>query len=102
MVRRPPRSTLVPCTARLRSISAEVRRLIRKMSLANPLWGAPRIHGELLKLGIEVAQSTVAKCMARHAAGPSQTWNPLLRLHLDDIAAMDFMFVPQDGFQLLF
>jgi hypothetical protein len=52
----------------------EIRRLIREMSLANRLWGAPRIHGELLKLGIEVAQSTVAKYMARSGRGRSQTW----------------------------
>jgi hypothetical protein len=57
----------------------EVRRLIRKMSLANQLWGAPRIHGELLKLGIEVAQSTVAKYMARSGRGRSQAWKTFLQ-----------------------
>ncbi len=82
--------------------SAEVGRLIREMSLANPLWGAPRIHGELLKLGIEVAQSTVAKYMARRGGGSSQTWKTFLRNHGAGIAAMDFLVVPTVGFKLLF
>ena len=56
----------------------EVRDLIRKMSLANPLWGAPRVHGELLKLGIDLAQATVAKYMARHQKTPSQSWRTFL------------------------
>src|SRR5882672_7457160 len=72
-------------------VSAEIRRLIREMSLANRLWGAPRIHGELLKLGIEVAQSTVAKYMARRGRGPSQTWNTFLCNHTAGIAATDFL-----------
>ena len=55
-------------------ISREVRELIRQMSTANPLWGAPRIHGELLKLGIQISQATVAKYMVRHRKPPSQTW----------------------------
>jgi hypothetical protein len=59
-------------------IPGDIRRLIREMSLANRLWGAPRIHGELLKLGIEVAQSTVAKYMARSGRGRSQTWKTFL------------------------
>jgi len=83
-------------------ISAEVRRLIREMSLANPLWGAPRIHGELLKLGIEVAPSTVAKYMARRGGGSSQTWKTFLRNHGAGVAAMDFLVVPTVGFRLLF
>jgi transposase InsO family protein len=83
-------------------ISAEVRRLIREMSLANRLWGAPRIHGELLKLGIEVAQSTVAKYMARRGGGSSQTWRTFLRNHAAGIAAMDFLVVPTVGLKLLF
>jgi putative oxidoreductase len=72
------------------------------MSLANPLWGAPRIHGELLKLGIEIAQSTIAKYMARHGRGPSQTWKTLLHNHAAGVAAMDFLIVPTIGFKLLF
>jgi len=72
------------------------------MSLANRLWGAPRIHGELLKLGIEVAQSTVAKYMAKSGRGRSQTWKTFLHNHAAGIAAMDFLVVPTVGFRLLF
>src|SRR6266404_3417576 len=83
-------------------ILAEIRCLIRDMSLANRLWGAPRIHGELLKLGIEVAQSTVAKYMARSGRGRSQTWKTFLQNHAAGIGAMDFLVVPTVGFRLLF
>ena len=83
-------------------IPREVRRLIREMSLANRLWGAPRIHGELLKLGIEVAQSTVAKYMARGGRGRSQTWKTFLHNHAAGIGAMDFLIVPTVDFRLLF
>jgi transposase InsO family protein len=83
-------------------VPLEIRRLIREMSLANRLWGAPRIHGELLKLGIEVAQSTVAKYMARGGRGRSQTWKTFLHNHVAGIAAMDFLIVPTVGFKLLF
>jgi transposase InsO family protein len=72
------------------------------MSLANRLWGAPRIHGELLKLGIEVAQSTVAKYMARSGRRRSQTWKTFLHNHVAGIGAMDFLIVPTVGFRLLF
>jgi hypothetical protein len=83
-------------------IPRELRRLIRGMSLANPLWGAPRIHGELSKLGIEVAQSTVARYMARGRRPPSQTWKAFLRNHAAGIAAMDLLIVPTIGFRLLY
>jgi transposase InsO family protein len=83
-------------------IPEEIRRLIREMSLANRLWGAPRIHGELLKLGIEVAQSSVAKYMAKSGRGRSQTWKTFLHDHAAGIAAMDFLVVPTVGFKLLF
>jgi transposase InsO family protein len=83
-------------------VPIEMRRRVREMSLANPLWGAPRIHGELLKLGIEVAQSMVAKYMARSGRGRSQTWKTFLRNHAAGIAAMDFLIVPTVGFKLLF
>src|SRR5437660_7278226 len=72
------------------------------MSIENPLWGAPRIHGELLKLGFEVAQSTVAKYMAKSGRGRSQTWKTFLRNHAPDIAAMDLFVVPTIGFRLLY
>src|SRR3981189_2151411 len=75
-------------------VPMEIRRLIREISLANRLWGAPRIHGELLKLGIEVAQSTVAKYMARRGRGPSQTWKSFLRNHTAGFAAMAFLSAP--------
>src|SRR5258707_9489283 len=71
------------------------------MSVENPLWGAPRIHGELLKLGIEVAQSSVAKYMFKRRAPPSQGWRTFLRNHAPDIAAMDLFVVPTIGFDLL-
>jgi hypothetical protein len=82
-------------------VPIEVRSLIRRMSVDNPLWGAPRIHGELLKLGIEVAQSTVAKYMARRRPGPGQTWKTFLRNHAGDLGAMDFLVVPTINFRLL-
>ena len=83
-------------------VPIEIRRLIRDMSLAKRLWGAPRIHGELLKLGIDIAQSTVAKYMARDGRGRSQTWKTFLHNHSTGIAAMDFLVVPTIGFKLLF
>src|SRR3977135_4164619 len=83
-------------------IPLEIRRLIRDMSVANRLWGAPRIHGELLKLGIEVAQSTVAKYMAKSGRGRSQTWKTFLHNHAAGMAALDFLVVPTVRFKLLF
>src|SRR6266513_383 len=83
-------------------ISAKLRVLIRRMSMENPLWGAPRIHGELLKLGFEVAQSSVAKYMVKRRAPPSQGWRTFLRNHAPDIAAMDLFVVPTIGFDLLY
>ena len=83
-------------------VPIEVRSLIRRMSVESPLWGAPRIHGELLKLGIEVAQSTVAKYMAKSRPGGSgQTWKTFLRNHAAGIGAMDFLVVPTINFRLL-
>jgi transposase InsO family protein len=79
-----------------------VRRLIGRISIDNPLWGAPRIHGELLKLGIDVSQSTVAKYMVRGRRPPSQGWLTFLRNHADGIAAIDLLVVPTIGFRLLF
>jgi transposase InsO family protein len=76
--------------------------LIRQMSLANPLWGAPRIHGELLKLGIAIGQTSVAKYMARRRGPPSQGWRTFLRNHADGIAAMDLFVVPTISFRLLY
>ncbi len=72
------------------------------MSAENPLWGAPRIHGELLKLGFDVAQSSVAKYMVKRCGPPSQGWRTFLRNHAPDIAAMDLFVVPTIGFDLLY
>ena len=83
-------------------IEADLRALIRRMSIENPLWGAPRIHGELLKLGFEVAQSSVAKYMVKRRGPPSQGWRTFLRNHAPDIAAMDLFVVPTIGFGLLY
>jgi len=80
----------------------EVRALIRKISIANPLWGAPRIHGEVLKLGIDVSQSTVATYMVRGRHPPSQGWLTFLQNHAAGIAAVDLFVVPTIGFRLLF
>jgi hypothetical protein len=80
----------------------EVRQLIRDMSIENPLWGAPRIHGELLKLGIDVGQTTVAKYMARGRRPPSQGWKTFLRNHADGIASMDLFVVPTVSFRRLY
>jgi transposase InsO family protein len=83
-------------------IETDLRGLIRRMSIENPLWGAPRIHGELLKLGFEVAQSSVAKYMVRRRGPPSQGWRTFLRNHAPDVAAMDLFVVPTVGFDLLY
>jgi hypothetical protein len=72
------------------------------MSVENSLWGAPRIHGELLKLGFEVAQSSVAKYMVKRRGPPSQGWRTFLRNHAPDTAAMDLLIVPTIGFDLLY
>src|SRR5580765_4093156 len=84
------------------SVTPEIRRLIRQMNLANPLWGAPRIHGELLKLGIDVGQTSVAKYMARRRRPPSQGWRTFLRNHLDGVASIDLFVVPTISFKLLY
>jgi hypothetical protein len=80
----------------------EIRALIREVSFANPLWGAPPIHGELLKLGIDVGQTTVAKYMAKHRRPPSQGWRTFLHNHADGIASMDLFVVPTISFRLLY
>ena len=84
-------------------VSPELIRLIRRMSQENPLWGAPRIHSELLLLGYEVAEATVAKYMTRRSRRPpSQTWRTFLRNHLRTTVACDFFVVPTATFRLLF
>jgi transposase InsO family protein len=83
-------------------IDTELRVLIRRISIENPLWGAPRIHGELLKLGFEVAQSSVAKYMVQRRKPPGQGWRTFLRNHAPEIAGMDLFVVPTVGFDLLY
>src|SRR6478735_5715986 len=83
-------------------VTLEIRRLIREMSIANPLWGAPRIHGELLKLGIAIGQTSVARYMAKRRGPPSQGWKTFLRNHADGIAAIDLFVVPTISFRLLY
>jgi transposase InsO family protein len=84
------------------TVTADVRRLIRTMARANPGWGAPRIHGELLKLGIDVCQATVAKYMRRQRQPPSQNWRTFLRNHIGQVVAADFFVVPTATYRLLF
>jgi transposase InsO family protein len=83
-------------------IERELRDLIRRMNTENPLWGAPRIHGELLKLGFDVAESTVSKYMIRRRRPPSQSWRTFLRNHAEAIAAIDLCVVPTLSFECLF
>jgi len=84
------------------SVSNEVHELIRKMSRKNPLWGAPRIHGELLKLGIDVGETSVGKYMVRHRRPPSQTWRTFLENHVKTMVSVDFFTVPTIRFQILY
>jgi len=83
-------------------IPTEIRQLIHEMSVANPLWGAPRIHGELLKLGIDVGHTTVVKYMAKRRRPPSQGWKTFLHNHADGIVSMDLFVVPTISFRLLY
>jgi hypothetical protein len=83
-------------------VSVEIRTLIRRMSLENPLWGAPRIHGELLKLGYYICESSIAKYMARRPGPPSQTWQTFIRNHITEIAAIDFLTVPTATFRTIY
>src|SRR6201991_1862454 len=82
------------------TVAPEIRKLIREMSIANALWGAPRIHGELLKLGIDIGQTSVAKYMVKRRGPPSQGWKTFLRNHADGIAAMDLFVAPTISFRL--
>jgi len=85
-----------------RPVPKHIRDLIRMMSRDNPLWGAPRIHGELLKLGIEISQGTVSKYMVRHRKPPSQSWRTFLKNHAKDIVSVDFFTVPTATFRVLY
>jgi putative transposase len=84
------------------ALPQQIRDLIRIMSRNNPLWGAPRIHGELLKLGIEITEPTIAKYMLRHRQPPSQTWRTFLENHVKSMVSVDFFTVPTIRFQVLY
>jgi putative transposase len=83
-------------------INAEIAALVRKMAAANPLWGAPRIHGELLKLGIDVAERTISRLMPKRRPVPSQTWRTFLANHIGDLVSIDFFTVPSVRLRVLF
>ncbi len=84
------------------AVTSEIRALIRKMAQANPFWGAPRIHGELLKLGIDISERTVSRLMPKHRKPPSQTWKAFLNNHLQELVSIDFFTVPTVTFRVLF
>ena len=84
------------------AVPKEVRELIRMLSRENPLWGAPHIHGELLKLGIQVGETSVSKYMVRRRKPPSQTWRTFLENHLKTMVSVDFFTVPTIRFQILY
>jgi len=84
------------------AVTKEVRDLIRRMSRENPIWGAPRIHGELLKLGIDIGETSVSKYMVRCRKPPSQTWRTFLANHLKSLVSVDFFTVPTIRFQILY
>lgn len=83
-------------------VAKEIRKLIRGVNLANPLWGAPGIHGELLKLGIGLSQATVAEYIVRARKPPSQTWRAFLKYHVEQLVSIDFFMVPAVTLRLLF
>jgi len=82
--------------------SKEFRDLVRKMADANPTWGSPRIHGELLKLGIKISERTVARLMPKKRNPPSQAWRTFLDNHVRDLVSIDFFVVPTATFRVLF
>ena len=84
------------------AVPKDVRELIRKMSRENPLWGAPRIHGELLKLGIDIGETSVGKYIVRKRKPPSQTWRTFLENHVKTMVSVDFLTVPTILFQVLY
>ena len=84
-------------------MNAEVKTLVLKLSVANPLWGAPRIHGELLKFGVEISERSVSGIIKRNnPKSPSQTWKTFIKNHMTDMVAVDFLVVPTIRFKMLF
>jgi transposase InsO family protein len=84
------------------AVPKQVRELIRTMSRENPIWGAPKIHGELLKLGIEIGETSVSKYLVRRRRPPSQTWRTFLDNHVKSMVSVDFFTVPTIRFQILY
>src|SRR3989475_4548071 len=91
-----------PSTGGRPAVHAEIKTLITRMATANPLWGAPRIHSELLKLGLDVAERTVSRLMAKRRLPPSQTWRTFLANHVRDLVSIDFFTVPTAPLRVLF
>src|SRR5712692_3682812 len=83
-------------------VNAEIKALVKRMAVANPLWGAPRIHGELLRLGIDVSERTVSRLMPKRRPLPSQTWRTFLANHVRDLVSLDFFTVPTARLRVLF
>src|SRR5467141_4427 len=83
-------------------VTAEIKALVARLATANPLWGAPRIHGELLKLGIHVAERTVSRLLPKRRTPPSQTWRTFLANHVRDLVSLDFFTVPTARLRVLF
>jgi hypothetical protein len=91
-----------PATAGRPTVGTDIKTLIARMAAANPLWGAPRLHGELLKLGIDIAERMVSRLMPKRRPGPSQTWRTFLANHIRDLVAIDFFTVPRARLRVLF
>jgi putative transposase len=83
-------------------VSTELRKLVRTMAAANVTWGAPRIHGELLKLGFEISERTVSRLMPKQRKDPSQTWKTFLTNHVGQLVSIDFFAVPTLQLRVLF
>jgi hypothetical protein len=83
-------------------VNAEIKALVTRMAAANPLWGAPRIRGELLRLGIDVSERTVSRLMPKRRSLPSQTWRTFLANHVRDLVSLDFFTVPTVRLRVLF
>ena len=83
-------------------VSGEIKALVTRMAAANPLWGAPRIHGELVKLGLDVSERTVSRLIPKPRHQPSQTWRTFLNNHVRDLVSLDFFTVPTAGLRVLF
>ncbi len=81
---------------------SQIRDLIQRMATSNPLWGAPRVHGELLKLGIEISERTVSRLMPKRRKPPSQSWRTFLDHHVGELASIDSLTVPTATFHVLF